>query len=117
MPLFKKVSLPPALPMAAIAELIMIVPLALDVNVNAPAPPSVQKSSKSLPPMAASPTPSAKAPPATRLPVQRPTVVLPAPPVAQSQSSTGWVNALAIKFTLIKFNGFIDSLFLILRNE
>ena len=97
MPLFKKVSLPPALTVAAIAELIMIVPHALDVIVDAPAPPLVLRSSKSLPPTAVSPIPSAKAPPATQLPVQRPTVVLPVPPAVRSQSSTGLANAHAIK--------------------
>ena len=97
--------------MAAIVGLTMIAPLALDVNVNAPAPPSVLKSNKSLLPTAASPMPNAKAHHATQRLAQPLTVALLALPAARSQLSTGWVNALAIKYKLIKFDGFFDSLF------
>ena len=82
----------------------MIAPPAPDVNVNVPALLWVLKSNKSLPPTAVSPTLSAKAPPATQLLVPPLIVALPVPLAVRSQSSTGWVNALAIKFTLIKFN-------------
>ena len=108
---FKTVSLPPALTVAAIVKFTMIAPPAPDANVNAPAPLWVLKSNKSLLLTAASPTPSVKAHHATQRLAQPLTVALLALPAARSQLSTGWVNALAIKYKLIKFDGFFDSLF------